>query len=95
MDETQKTDQELIDIYAGDLTSHSITKLVMRGKRFVIFRTPGHRFQNGQISDYGRSDHTLLRQGETWRRGNFVKVWEGRVPKKELKAALDAAEASE
>lgn len=88
------TDQQLIEAYAGDLTSYRITKVVMRGERFVIFRTPGHRFQNGQTWEYGRSDHTLIRQGESWRRGKLVKVWEGRVSKKELQKALLDAEAA-
>lgn len=87
------TDQELIDAYASGLSSHRITKLVIRGERFAIFRTPGHRFMNGQMSEYGRSDHTLIRQGESWVRGKHIKTWEGRVSKKELQKALDEVEA--
>jgi hypothetical protein len=88
------TDQELIDAYASGLSEHRMTKLVMRGERFAIFRIPGHRFMNGQISQYGRSDHTLIRQGESWLRGKAIKTWEGRVSKKELRKALDEAEAT-
>ncbi len=89
------TDQELIDAYAGGLSDHRITKLVMRGERFAIFRIPGHRFMNGQCSQYGRSDTVLMRQGESWVRGKHIKEWEGRVSKKELQKALDEAERGE
>ena len=90
-----KTDQELIDLYASGLSEHRITKLVMRSEHFAIFRIPGHRFMNGQMSQYGRSDHTLMRQGESWIRGKHIKEWKGRVSKKELKKALDEAEAQQ
>jgi hypothetical protein len=50
---------------------------------------------NGLTSQYGRSDHTLIRQGESWVRGKHIKEWEGRASKKELQKALDEAEKGE
>jgi hypothetical protein len=92
-----KTDQELIDAFARGTTDHGITKVVMRGEHFVIFRIPGHTYWSSVMkpSAYARSTHVLIRQGEWWMRGKIIKEWEGRVSKKVLKAALDEIERKE
>ena len=93
------TDQELIYAFARGTTAHHHTKVVMRGKRFVIFHIPGHKYWSSMMvpSAYAPSQHILIPQG-VWMLSCtpcFKKEWEGRVSKKELQQALEEAEKGE
>ncbi len=90
------TDTELIDAFARGTTDHHITSVVMKSKRFVIFRIPGHTYWADMMnpSAYARSQYILMRQGEWILRYTFRKEWEGRVSKKVLAQALEEAENS-
>lgn len=91
------TDQELLDAFADGATERHIVKLAMRGKRFVIFHIPGHKYWAGKLnpSAYAKAGYILIEQGQWIMRGKRIREWEGRVSKKELQKALDEAEKGE
>ena len=90
------TDTELIDAFARGTTDQHITSVVMKSKRFVIFKIPGHTYWSSimEPSAYAPVQHVLIRQGEWWLRSTTRKEWEGRVSKKVLAQALEEAENS-
>jgi hypothetical protein len=94
-----KTDQELADIHAEGTTDYGKVRMIMQGERYAIFRWPGGYWWDNGGKHYGSVNYCLALKGERrfgFRRANTVtKEWEGRVSKRELRKALDEAEAQE
>jgi hypothetical protein len=86
-------DKELLYAFGSGTTDCWKTVIVLMSADFIVFRTPGHADWSGVGSrDYYPSHTVLIRKGEWCLRG-VREEWYGRVSKKTLQTALDAAQA--
>ena len=85
-------DRELLHAYGSGTTDLHRNVLVIQSTDFIVIRTPGHSDWSGVGSrDYYPTHTVLLRKGEWCLRGDREE-WYGRVSKKTLQTALDAAQ---